>query len=128
MLLINEPAWISLNQSSSVAGCVSFPGRGLSLDDRAGSACFDDGTATDAVAHTCDGPAIDECCACACFHGAFAMERAAMTVTYEYDGFHLRFLLLGWTVVSSKASAGGGAARTLNSRQTPYQQMATERL
>ena len=128
MLSINEPAWISLNQSPSVAGCVSFPGRWLSLDDRAGSASFDDGTATDAITHTCDGPAIDECCASTGFHGTYTMDWAAMTMTYEYDGFLLRFLLLGRTRASSKASGGGGAARTLNSRQTPYQQMATERL
>jgi len=60
----------------------------VALDDRAGSAGFDNGATTDAIAHTSDGLAIHECCICAGFHSAFAMERAAMTMAYQYDGYH----------------------------------------
>jgi len=78
-----------------MTGSVTLPCCGVALDDCAGSAGFDNGATTDAIAHTSDGLAIHECCICAGFHSAFAMERAAMTMAYQYDGFHLRFLLPG---------------------------------
>ena len=63
----------------------------VSMMERAASTGFDDSATTDSVADACYCPASHECCACACFYGAFAMDRATMTMAYEYDGFHLRF-------------------------------------
>lgn len=83
LLLVNEPAWVTLDQGSSVAGRVSLPCRWIALDDRAGGTRFDDCAATGPVARACDCPAIHERCACAGFYCSFAMDRAVMTVAYQ---------------------------------------------
>jgi hypothetical protein len=95
LLSINQPTRITLDQGSAMAGGVSLPCRRLAFDDRAASTGFDDSATTDSVADACYCPAIHECCACACFYGAFAMDRATMTMAYEYDGFHLQFPFFG---------------------------------
>lgn len=61
-------------------------------------------------------------------NGAIAVDRTALAMTDEYDGFHLCFFLSKLSAGASNTSAGGGAALTLNKRQIIYQLIATERL
>ncbi len=55
----------------------------------------DDGcTATDAISHARDGPAVDACLGSASGDGARTMQRAGMTMAYENNGFH-KYVLCG---------------------------------